>query len=214
MRAYTLELLLFMLLMSLVLAGSDGPAGTMARESLLARNQETVIVPPNIPPIKEMDSTPNDSAGDKKAGIVPIRIHIPAVKIDAFIQPVGVLKNGAMGVPKDDTKVGWLHVGFKPGENGNAVMAGHVDNLQGVAVFHPLHEVQIGDEVIVSDKNGKQLTFNVTAIKTYRTEKAPIGYIFGEANKPKLNLITCTGYFDPKLRTHIDRLVVYSELKE
>ncbi len=210
MRAYSLELLLCAALLSLLLAGSEGPAEVLEREAIAANEQEQVITPPPKPP-NAKESAP---LVERQPGLIPVRIQIPNVNIDAFVQPVGVLKNGAMGVPKDDTKVGWLEVGFKPGEKGSAVMAGHVDNLQGVAVFHPLHRVKIGDLVVVSDQSGKNLTFSVTKIKTYRTEQAPIDYIFGNSNVPRLNLITCTGYFDPKLRTHIDRLVVFTELKK
>jgi sortase A len=213
-RTYSLELILCAALLSLILAGSEGPADMLAREVYLENTQPAVIHPPDKPPNQPAQNTTPVAGVNKHNGILPVRIQIPSVKIDAIVQPVGVLKNGAMGVPNDDTKVGWLRVGYKPGENGNSVMAGHVDNLQGVAVFHPLHRIKKGADVIVSDKVGSKLTFAVTDIKTYRAEQAPIDFIFGQADVPKLNLITCTGYFDPKLRTHIDRLVIFTELKQ
>jgi sortase A len=150
----------------------------------------------------------------QQGGIIPVSIQIPAVRLSAEIEQVGILPNGAMDVPKNDRKVGWMSVGYRPGQKGNAVMAGHVDNLRGPAVFHPLHQVKVKDEVLVRDRDGKLLTFIVTEIGTYKAEQSPVVRIFAPSTKARLNLITCTGFFDPVLRSHVDRLVVYTELKE
>ncbi len=158
--------------------------------------------------------SPNKQRSQQQAGIIPVSVQIPAVGLYADIEQVGILANGAMDVPKDDRKVGWLSVGYRPGQKGNAVMAGHVDNLQGPAVFQPLHQVNVHDEILVSDQAGKTLTFVVTEIGIYKTEQSPVVRIFAPSTKERLNLITCTGFFDPVLRTHVDRLVVYTELKK
>ena len=208
-KKYVPELIICLVLLAVLLAGSEGPDDLNKRQLLQEPVDQTVISPPPETIVRPAKTTDNTTI----QGIVPIRIQIPSVKIDAQVVPVGVLKNGAMDVPRDDKQVGWLSVGFRPGEPGSAVMAGHVDNLRGVAVFYPLHHLKIFDEVIVSAADGTQMTFIVKEKRSYRTEQAPIRYIFGKSTVPRLNLITCTGYFDPRLRTHIDRLVVYTELK-
>jgi LPXTG-site transpeptidase (sortase) family protein len=119
-----------------------------------------------------------------------------------------------MDTPKKDKNVGWLATGTQPGDIGNAVMAGHVDNRRGAAVFYPLKKLSIGDEIHVMNEQQKQLTFVVNDKKIYRADQAPIKKIFGAAQTANLNLITCTGYFDRKLRTHLDRLVIYATLKK
>jgi LPXTG-site transpeptidase (sortase) family protein len=206
MQRFAIELVLFTVLISALVPASSGPEEIHSKEIPPATFVETVISPPQqVIEQANTEGSPLES--------IPKRIVIPGTPIDAEIEQVGVLANGAMDVPKDDRKVGWLYSGYTPGENGNAVMAGHVDNLRGVAVFHPLHQMKVGDEVLIKRSDQKTLTFVVIDKQVYRTEKAPIQKIFGFADTPKLNLITCTGYFDPKRRTHIDRLVIYTELK-
>jgi sortase A len=219
MRKYSLEIILFIALVSFLLSTSEGPDDLMALRLPPSPIIETVIHPPSevIKKIQK-DSAPlenivRDSLGNL-IDWIPKRIKVARVGIDAAIEQVGVLPNGAMDVPKDDWRVGWLNSGYLPGEKGSAVMAGHVDNLQGVAVFHPLHDMKRGDQVEVTRSDGSVLTFVVIDTQVYRTEKAPIQQIFGPSSRARLNLITCTGYFDPKRRTHIDRLVVYTELHE
>lgn len=146
-------------------------------------------------------------------GITPSTIEIPALDINTDIEKVGTLKNGQMGVPKGMDTVGWFGDGAKPGSPGNAVMAGHVDSKTGPAVFYKLEDLDKGDEVIVKDKDGKTLTFEVTGKEKYDRKNAPVDKIFDYSYGSKLNLITCTGNFNREEGTHEERLVVYTELK-
>ncbi|MFG6496064.1 class F sortase [Fictibacillus sp. UD] len=146
-------------------------------------------------------------------GITPSTIEIPALNINTEIEKVGTLKNGQMGVPKGMDTVGWFGDGAKPGSPGNAVMAGHVDSKTGPAVFYKLEDLEKGDEVIVKNKDGKTLTFEVTGKEKYDRKNAPVDKIFDYSYGSKLNLITCTGTFNRDEGTHEERLVVYTELK-
>lgn len=147
-------------------------------------------------------------------GIIPDRIEIPAIDVDATVQPKGELENGEMEVPADDHITGWYEPGYEPGSAGSSVIAGHVDSKRGAAVFFYLTDLEEGDEVYVTDKAGKKLTFVVKEIHAYPAEDAPIRQIFGASDKAVLNLITCTGTFDHERQTHPDRLVVTTELKQ
>ncbi|MDM5314715.1 class F sortase [Fictibacillus sp. b24] len=146
-------------------------------------------------------------------GITPSAIEIPALNINTEIEKVGTLKNGQMGVPKGMDTVGWFGDGAKPGSPGNAVIAGHVDSKTGPAVFYKLEDLEKGDEVIVKNKDGKTLTFEVTGKEKYDRKNAPVDKIFDYSYGSKLNLITCTGTFNRDEGTHEERLVVYTELK-
>ncbi|UOQ94028.1 class F sortase [Halobacillus shinanisalinarum] len=161
--------------------------------------------------IKEMDF--ESERPDMSNGIVPTNVKVPSIGIDAPVNEVGVLENGQMGVPKNNAVAGWFEPGTKPGNTGNAVLAGHVDNRSGPAVFYYLKNLQKGDEIIVTNEEGKELTYVVQKLESYPADEAPIKEIFGKTDKKRLNLITCTGVFDDEKRTYLDRLVVYSELK-
>lgn len=64
----------------------------------------------------------------KQTGIIPARIEIPAIQVDATVIQVGKTANGQMEVPNNTIETGWYNPGYKPGSQGNAVIAGHVDS--------------------------------------------------------------------------------------
>ncbi|SEM69522.1 LPXTG-site transpeptidase (sortase) family protein [Paenibacillus sp. cl141a] len=102
--------------------------------------------------------------------------------------------------------------GILPGQKGNAIMAGHVDNYTGPAVFYPLKKLKPGEPVVLSDNEGKYLVFKVVAVESYPTAEAPIEKIFGDTEMEQLNLITCTGKYNRAKGEHEKRLVVYTRL--
>lgn len=144
----------------------------------------------------------------------PQNIVIPRINVNAFIESVGIDENGRMEVPQGVFNVGWYSLGYKPGEKGNAVMAGHLDTVTGEpAVFYYINQLQAGDQVIVTDKQGRKLTFEVTGMQTYLFDQVPLQEIFGPSEKQRLNLITCTGVWNTGSRNYSSRLVVYTELR-
>ena len=83
---------------------------------------------------------------------VPVRLKIPSIKVDAAVEHVGLTADGAMDVPKDYDNTAWYRLGPRPGEPGNAAIAGHVDSSKknGRAVFWDLTKLKPGDEVFVA----------------------------------------------------------------
>ncbi|SDI47883.1 class F sortase [Natribacillus halophilus] len=164
-----------------------------------------------------LDATASDSQqpDQNNEGITPASIDIPAIDVETDIEEVGILDNGQMGVPSDEDGVAWFEPGTKPGATGNAVMAGHVDSYEGPAIFFDLEDLADGDEIIVSDEEGKALIFTVRTQESYPLGEAPMDDIFGSSGDTShLNLITCAGTFNEEEGTHDERLVVYAELDE
>ncbi|WP_347548887.1 sortase [Pseudalkalibacillus hwajinpoensis] len=114
---------------------------------------------------KDKIKAAKDAEKDTEEGIVPVKIDIPAIDVSANIENVGVLENGQMGVPSNIDDVGWFEPGYKPGTTGNAVLAGHVDSKTGPAIFFYLDQLSEGNEIILTDKDGKTLTFVVKGMK-------------------------------------------------
>ncbi|AZB44376.1 class F sortase [Bacillus sp. FJAT-42376] len=166
-----------------------------------------------FPRIKEQIKSMNGLTSAFK-GMEPAKVEIPKIDVSASIEKVGTLSTGQMDVPKDDKNVGWFEPGTKVGNAGNAVFAGHVDNKTGPAVFYNLKKLEKGDEIKVKDAEGKELVFIVKNKVSYPRDKAPLDEIFGSTSRRNLNLITCTGTFDRSKRTHEERLVVYTELRD
>ena len=141
----------------------------------------------------------------------PVRLLIPALEIDAPIEAVGQDDNHWMKAPSGDDQVAWYNLGPKPGETGNAVIAGHLDDVRGrPAVFWRLDELKAGDEIIVRFGNGQELRFAVMTVEDYASSEAPMERIFGVDFERDLNLITCDGEWNAASKLYERRLVVYA----
>lgn len=155
------------------------------------------------------------SAPIRKAPVAarPERLIIPSLQIDALVQQVGVKANGAMATPKNFTDVGWYKYGTIPGQEGSAVIAGHVDNgLALPGVFKHLSDLKIGDELYVQTIDGSKLRFVVQDIQKYSHTAVPTEEVFNARGAAHLNLITCDGTWIPTDKTYDKRLIVYSTL--
>ncbi len=164
----------------------------------------SIAAEPTVAPTPTPIPQPNIGA------IVPTRLRIPLLGIDAEVEQVGKTKDGAMDVPKSFWTVGWYKLGAKPGEIGNAVMAGHLDNPKGPSIFWDLKKLVPGSRIFISDNKGQEMVFEVYDNENYPFDSAPLEKIFGTASNVQLNLITCGGVFDQKSQNYDRRLVVYT----
>lgn len=142
----------------------------------------------------------------------PTRIIIPNLGIDAAVLSVGKTEGGNMAVPERFEDVGWYKYGPTPGQIGNSVLAGHLDDGKGKpAVFHNLRDINIGDEIIVENANGEKVIFVVKEIRLVDYLNPPLLDIFGQSSESRLNLITCDGIWIPEKKMYSERLVVFTE---
>jgi LPXTG-site transpeptidase (sortase) family protein len=140
-------------------------------------------------------STPTPTPTPIPVGI-PIVIQIPRMQVNAVVQPVGTDFNGKMSMPEDWGKTAWYsgEGAYKPGEKGNAVIAGHLDTIYGtLGQFYNLDTLVVGDEVLVYDDLHRLRRFMVTHKAIYNYDQAPLQEIFGPSTEEHLNLITCMG---------------------
>ncbi len=167
--------------------------------------------PANTP--RSTNTPATGSTGNQRIAADPARfvIDTPAIKVNAPVEYVGLTAERAMEAPKGWWNVGWYERGAKPGEQGNAVIAGHLDSDSGPAVFWQLDKIRVGDEVRVVDVQGSTIRFRVREIQVYYNEDAPLTKIFGSSDGAHLNLITCDGFFDQNAGIYDRRLVVYTD---
>lgn len=145
----------------------------------------------------------------------PVHLLVPSIKVNAFVEPVGVLANGDLETPTQNPwyNVGWYESGTLPGEQGSAVIDGHLDRPGGSpAVFWNLRHIHTGAAVIVIDAQGRSIHFHVTRVAFYPPQAAPLQEIFGNGGGTYLNLITCAGDWIPSERQTTLRQVVYTTL--
>ncbi|MBA2677426.1 MAG: class F sortase [Ktedonobacteraceae bacterium] len=145
----------------------------------------------------------------------PVRLLIPAIKVNAPIEGVGITASGDLAVPKRNPweGTGWYQDGPRPGERGSAVIDGHLDRPRNApAVFWRLRDLRVGNDVFVIDALGRRYHFRVTGVVLYLPQDAPLEQIFGNESGSFLNLITCAGEWLVSQNQTKYRLVVYTSL--
>ncbi|MBN8192766.1 class F sortase [Bacillus sp. NTK074B] len=196
------RLLYFIPLMALLAACAAEEPQTLSDSNV----QSSTIEQPAEPVVPESVKV------DEENKLIPAFLSIPKFDIEAPIKEFGLDSKGNMELPENGKDVAWFEPGFQPGEKGNAVLAGHVDDEKKPAVFFELKKLEPGDKVVLQDEQGKTFTFEVRGKVAYEKDDAPLRKIFGPSDKRMLNLITCTGYFDHDIHNYVERLVVYTEL--
>ena len=143
--------------------------------------------------------------------IVPARLRIPSLGVNAKVESVGIKDDGAMATPSNFDNVAWYSLGAKPGAQGSAVIAGHVNNaLLKSGVFERLSQIKNGDYITVEDSAGKALVYKVSSVEEYQPD-APTDALFATTGPSRLVLITCDGEWVPSARSYDKRLVVIAE---
>ncbi len=170
-------------------------------------NKESVTKVSTVQESPKTSTSKNDTIVPAK----PARLIIPKIDIDTVVEHVGNTESGAMDVPEDPWQVAWYALGYVPGTQGNAVIAGHYDTKTTKAIFFNLKKLIKGDEIIISDEKNQKLRFIVKNIQTYPDKDFPISMVFGSSQNRILNLITCSGSFDTNIKRYSDRIVVSAE---
>ena len=144
----------------------------------------------------------------------PVRLVIPKLNLDtSFVAPLGLQPDQTVSVPDSYTEVGWYEGGATPGENGPAVILGHVDSKEGPAVFYSLGQLKVSDEIEVTRSDGTIAVFVVDKLQRYPQSDFPTQAVYGPTDTPTLRLVTCTGTFDRGAQKYSHNLVVYAHLK-
>ncbi len=167
---------------------------------------------PAASPVAAPTDTPMSVAPATRPGI-PVHMRIPKIGVDAAIEQVGLTADGAMDTPKNFADTAWFQLGPRPGEQGNSVIAGHVDSTTGVAVFWDLRKLNMGDEIFVIGDDGIERRFIVGGWETYQDSDAPLVRIFGPTTSTHLNLITCdsNSRFERSYGSYTGALVLYAD---
>jgi hypothetical protein len=142
----------------------------------------------------------------------PVRLSIPAIDVSARVTRLGLNRDRTVEVPSDPLTVGWFRLGPPPGDRGSAVILGHVDSLQGPAVFYRLRYLAPGDRVTVRSADGSIARFRVTAVRTYPNDAFPARQVYGPHGRDRgLQLVTCGGAYD-RATGYQSNVVVYTTL--
>ena len=142
----------------------------------------------------------------------PVRVQIPAIGVDSELMDLGLQDDGTLEVPPTGFPAGWFTGAPTPGEQGPAVIAGHVDWGGAPGVFWALRDVVAGDEITVSRADGSSAVFRVTQVGQYDKDAFPTAAVYADLDHAGLRVITCGGEFDHAAHSYEDNTVVFADL--
>ncbi len=164
------------------------------------------------PPAATVPAPVAAEAGADETSAAPVRVRVPAIGVDSELARLGTDASGVLVPPDDFARAGWFAGGAVPGDVGPAVVAGHVDSVDGPAVFARIDELGPGDEVLVDRADGTTARFTVTEVARYPKTAFPTEAVYGPTPRAELRLVTCGGEFDRSRRSYVDNVVVTAVL--
>ncbi|MCD1144629.1 class F sortase [Kocuria sp. LUK] len=170
------------------------------------------------PPAPSAASTPASPAPDRErppAAAEPAALRIPALGTDSPLLHLGLRADGSLEVPPEGpgAPASWYDGSPAPGEQGPAVLLGHVNATGGgPGVFADLRRLVPGDRVEVGREDGSTAVFTVDRGAQYGKDGFPTLEVYGNTAGAELRLITCDGY-DPATGQFDDNYVVYASLE-
>ncbi|MFE9018661.1 class F sortase [Streptomyces sp. NPDC007808] len=165
------------------------------------------------PPASHTDPPARRPAAPALPPSPPDRIRIPSIRVDAPLMGLGLTRTGSLDVPpaERDNLAGWYEAGTTPGETGTAIVAGHVDNADGPAVFYRLGALRKGSTIEVGRRDGGTAVFTVHAVEVYDAKDFPDEKVYGPAPRPELRVITCGGGYS-RTTGYQGNVVVFAHL--
>lgn len=173
-------------------------AGAAEQEAVSYRT--TTVAPPTRRPPPPVSYPPSP----------PSRIAIPAIDVSSAVTPLGLNDDGTLQVPTSYAQAGWWDGGPTPGDQGPAVIVGHVDSHSDPAVFFRLRDLKPGNAVWVSRQDGSSVRFVVQRIAEVPKADFPSRQVYGAVSYPALRLITCGGKFDRSSGHYRDNIIVFA----
>jgi LPXTG-site transpeptidase (sortase) family protein len=184
---------------------ASGYFGPLSRQKLAGT---TAFVPPSNTAATPTP-TPVADAG------TPVRLKIPKLNVNTAILESGLKADGSLDAPANIFDAGWYKNGAAPGENGSAIITGHVAQIRGgvvtkPGVFYDLSKLKPGDKIYIENNKGETITFTVRTSKVYEPNAAA-PEVFASSGGSTLSMITCEGTWNPAKQSYSGRLVVFAD---
>ena len=161
------------------------------------------------------ETKPTQACADYRAAeFDPERLSIPSLGVEGCIQNVGIDQFGAVAVPTNIHVAGWYINSVRPGESGVSIIDGHINgNFTNDGIFQHLDQLRPGEVVTITRGNGAVLRYEVTSVQSVALEQAAEALFSKETSiKSQLNLITCGGRWNDKIKQFDHRIIVTSKL--
>jgi sortase (surface protein transpeptidase) len=204
------------LLIAVVLvSGSDGTAAPTRGSAMGAEPVASVSRSPADPRRDVLAPVAPDRAAERDrpaAGRapLPVRVEVPSIGVTSTLIELDLDADRHLEVPDDAAVAGWYVRAPRPGEDGPAIIAGHVDSHRGPGVFWRLRELVRGDRIVVHRVDGSSVEFTVEEVQQWPKDRFPTDAVYRQADGPELRLITCGGAFDAAAGSYRDNVIVFA----
>jgi sortase (surface protein transpeptidase) len=143
---------------------------------------------------------------------IPVRISIPAIGVNARVVPLGLNHDQTMQVPTNFADTGWFEPGPEPGEQGAAIIVGHLNSRSGPAVFQRLRELRVGQVITIRLKGGSTVRYVAKSMIRVSKSRFPTNRVYARTKQPTLRLITCAGKLNRSTGHHPDNYIVFASI--
>ena len=184
------------------------PVAVTTSPAATGANSSTSSTPVAVSALTSGGTAPTEPPVER---LTPVRIKVPAIRVDAPLVRLGLTSDGALAVPTKAMTAGWYTGSPVPGQVGPAVIAGHVHWSGIPGVFAQLAGLTPGDRIIVTRSDLSTATFAVDRVATYPKTRFPTDLVYGSLDVAGLRLITCGGY-DPVASAYEANVIVFASL--
>lgn len=206
-----------------------GVLGAAATSRSLGAQDEAAESTPELVPIQSTTVGEMPSAGALRPGPIgqdsplptaanpsaPVQITVEKAGIDAQVETLEIV-NGIMQNPTGPWVVAWYRQTATLGEQGNVVLAGHVDYWNvGPSVFFNLRDLVAGDVITLVGEDGRGYDYAMEWAEVFDLAALTSGGlqdVVGPTDVPSVTLITCGGEFDYVNGEYLSRMVVRGTL--
>jgi len=189
----------------------DPRADLRAVRSIAATSTSTTTsTTTSTPAASSTSSTTTTTAPPLQPLVLPVRVQIPSIGLDAPVVAVALQPDGQMELPPA-ADVGWYELGPSPGQPGSAVLAAHVDYAGQRGAFFDLRSVAPGAEVLV-EGDGTSRRFIVSSREQVAKDAVRLERYFTAQGPARITLITCGGVFDRGVGHYRDNVILTADL--
>lgn len=172
----------------------------------------------NLRKTADPDAPSEDKPGDNDINSYqvpandPRLLTISKLGVKARIRKLGVKANNELDAPKNIYDAGWYEGSSRPDEFGAMLLDGHVQGPTKPGIFINLDKLTAGDKISVERGDGQVFNYKVVKTQVYDVSQLNMEETLNSVDPEKkgLNIISCTGPYDPKTQNYKDRLVVYA----
>lgn len=142
----------------------------------------------------------------------PRYLIIPKLDVHARILTVGVDAQGALRVPANIYDTAWYKESSLPGQPGAMLIDGHISSWTARGVFYGLKTLRAGDIIRVQRGDDTLFTYKVVKTQLYGADNVDMvaAQTAIDANRPGLNLISCSGDVITGTNDFNQRIIVFA----